>query len=148
MLGGPTPASNAPLRSSTSLSSGTVSPVRSGPPQPAGSTQKTVPGAAKNKPAAKPSALPRPAGIPKDWVARPTRGPGGTQYYNPKNPNENVRVMPGNPNSPYPNSQAPYARQQNSAGTYLREDGTPSPMPRGGLRDPDAHIPLSKFKFR
>ncbi|MER2510258.1 MAG: RHS repeat-associated core domain-containing protein [Amaricoccus sp.] len=89
-----------------------------------------------------------PEGIPEGWRIRTTWGDGGVQYYNPKNTNENVRVMQGNPNSPYPNSQAPYARQQNAAGTYLRQDGTPSPMPRGGLRDPDAHIPLDYFRVR
>lgn len=89
-----------------------------------------------------------PEGIPDSWKVRPTRGDGGVQYYNPANPNQNVRVMQGNPNSPHPNSQAPYVRQQNAGGTYLRQDGTPSPLPNGGLRDGDAHIPLDKFIFR
>lgn len=90
----------------------------------------------------------RPEGIPEGWRIRPTDSGGGVQYYNPANPNQNVRVMQGNPNSPYPNSQAPYVRQQNAGGTYLRQDGTPSPLPRGGLRDGDAHIPLDQFIFR
>jgi hypothetical protein len=89
-----------------------------------------------------------PEGIPDGWRIRGTDTRGGVQYYNPRNPNENVRVMQGNPSSPYPNSQAPYVRQQNSAGTYLRQDGTPSPLPRGGLKDPNAHIPLDQFKVR
>jgi len=90
----------------------------------------------------------RPEGIPEGWRVRPTDSGGGAQYYNPANPNQNVRVMQGNPNSPFPNSQAPYVRQQNAGGTYLRQDGTPSPLPRGGLRDGDAHIPLDQFRFR
>ncbi len=89
-----------------------------------------------------------PEGIPDTWRIRATQGEGGVLYYNPKNPNENIRVMQGNPNSPYANSQGPYVRQQNSAGTYLREDGSPSPLPRGGRYDPDAHIPLQRFKVR
>ena len=89
-----------------------------------------------------------PEGIPDGWRIRPTDTKGGVRYFNPKNPNEEVRVMQGKPGSPYPNSQAPYARQRNTAGTYLREDGTLSPLPRGGLRDEDAHIPLDKFKVR
>jgi hypothetical protein len=89
-----------------------------------------------------------PEGIPDGWRIRGTDTRGGVQYYNPRNPNENVRVMQGNPSSPYPNSQAPYVRQQNSAGTYLRQYGTPSPIPRGGLKDPNAHIPLDQFKVR
>jgi hypothetical protein len=90
----------------------------------------------------------QPEGIPDTWKIRPTRGDGGVQYYNPANPNQNVRVMQGNPNSPFPNSQAPYVRQQNAGGTYLRQDGTPSPLPKGGQKDGDAHIPLEDFIFR
>jgi hypothetical protein len=87
----------------------------------------------------------RPEGIPDGWRIRPTQGKGGVEYYNPKNPNENVRVMQGNPNSPFPNSQGPYVRQRDASGTYLRQDGTPSPWPKGGLKDPDAHIPLQNY---
>jgi hypothetical protein len=90
----------------------------------------------------------RPDGVPENWTVQPTRSGGGVQYTNPANPNQNVRVMQGNPNSPYPNSQGPYVRQQNAGGTYLRQDGTPSPLPKGGLRDGDAHIPLDQFIFR
>ena len=87
----------------------------------------------------------RPEGIPDGWRIRPTQGKGGVEYYNPKNPNENKRVMQGNPNSPFPNSQGPYVRQRDASGTYLRQDGTPSPWPKGGLKDPDAHIPLQNY---
>lgn len=90
----------------------------------------------------------RPEGIPEGWKVQPTKSGGGVQYVNPANTNQNVRVMQGNPNSPYPNSQGPYVRQQNAGGTYLRQDGTPSPLPKGGLHDGDAHIPLDQFKFR
>ncbi|MCG8449056.1 MAG: hypothetical protein MI725_05690, partial [Pirellulales bacterium] len=87
----------------------------------------------------------RPEGIPDGWRIRPTKGKGGVEYYNPKNPNESVRVMQGNPNSPYPNSQGPYVRQRDASGTYLRSDGTPSTLPKGGLKDPDAHVPLQNY---
>jgi uncharacterized protein RhaS with RHS repeats len=89
-----------------------------------------------------------PEGVPGNWRIKGTNTPGGVQYYNPQNPNMNVRVMQGNPTSPYPNSRGPYARQQDAAGTYLRQDGTPSSLPRGGRNDPDAHIPLNQFKVR
>jgi RHS repeat-associated protein len=89
-----------------------------------------------------------PEGIPNGWRIREMDGAGGILYYNPLKPNENVRVMQGNPSSKYPNSQAPYARQQNAAGTCLRKDGTPSPLPRGGRNDPHAHIPLDQFRVR
>jgi uncharacterized protein RhaS with RHS repeats len=89
-----------------------------------------------------------PKGIPEGWRIKGTREAGGVKYYNPRNRNENVRVMQGNPSSRFPHSQAPYARQQNAAGTYLRRDGTPSPLPRGGVKDPDAHIPLDQFEVQ
>ena len=89
-----------------------------------------------------------PEGIPGSWRIRGTQGEGGIQYYNPRNPNENIRIMQGDSASKFQNSQVPYARQQNAAGTYLRQDGTPSPSPRGGRFDPDAHIPLDQFKAR
>jgi RHS repeat-associated protein len=96
----------------------------------------------------KPGTRVRPEGVPENWRIRGTDTPGGTQYYNPKNPNESVRVMQGNPNSPFPNSQAPYARQRNAGGTYYKQDGTLSSGRRGGKFDPDTHIPLDDFTVR
>jgi RHS repeat-associated protein len=90
----------------------------------------------------------RPTGVPANWRIRNTRSRGGTEYYDPQNPNESVRVMQGNPNSPYPNSQAPYVRERDATGTFLRQDGTPSPEPRGGRNDGDAHIPLIEYGGR
>jgi len=53
-----------------------------------------------------PKNLPKPAGIPDEWIEKPTDEPGGKQYVNPENPNDRVRVMPGNPDSPYPTLEA------------------------------------------
>ena len=53
------------------------------------------------------SDLPKPAGIPDNWIEKPTDTPGGKEYVNPEDPNDRVRVMPGNPNSPYPNQRRP-----------------------------------------
>jgi hypothetical protein len=94
----------------------------------------------------KPGTRVRPDGVPDNWRIRGTDTPGGVEYYNPRNPNQSVRVMQGNPNSPYPNSRAPYARQRNAGGTYYKKDGTLSTGRRGGRYDPDAHIPLDEFK--
>jgi len=50
--------------------------------------------------------------------------------------------MQGNPNSPYPNSQAPYVRwQQNGQPLDMYGNKLPSKY------DPAAHIPLDDFKF-
>ena len=88
----------------------------------------------------------KPDGVPESWRVRPTTGVGGVEYYNPRNPNQSIRVMQGNPNSPHPNSRGPYGRQRDKSGTYLRSDGTPSPMSKGGRYDSDAHVPLRDFK--
>lgn len=82
----------------------------------------------------------RPEGIPDGWRVRPTSTKGGVEYYNPKNPNEHVRVMQGNPNSPYPNSQKPYVRQRDSSGSYLDANGNRVPK-----KSPDGHIPLDQY---
>ena len=63
-----------------------------------------------------------PEGIPEGWRIRPTRGEGGVRYYDPKNPGNAVRVMPGDPSSQYPNSQEPYVRWQRN-GQALDADG-------------------------
>lgn len=36
----------------------------------------------------------------------------------------------------------------NGKGGYACDCGVRSPEPRGGLKDPDAHIPLDQFQFR
>lgn len=84
----------------------------------------------------------RPAGVPDEWRVVPTRSAGGTRYYDPSNPGNSVRVMQGNPNSPFPNSQGPYVRWQLN-GHALDVNGNPLPS----ANVPEAHIPLSDFRF-
>ena len=107
---------------------------------PGGGGEPAIPGRGVNP---LPGTRVRPDGVPESWRIRPTRSRGGTEYYNPLNPNESVRVMQGNPNSPFPNSQNPYVRQRNSAGDYLDANGNP-----GGSKSPETHIPLEQFRFR
>ena len=83
-----------------------------------------------------------PAGIPQGWRIRPTQGEGGVWYYDPTNKGNAVRVMPGDPNSPFPNSQAPYVRWQRN-GQPLDLNGNVLPT----KKSPDAHIPLPEFRF-
>lgn len=84
----------------------------------------------------------RPAGIPDEWRIVPTRSGGGVRYYDPTNPGNSVRVMQGSPNSPFPNSQAPYVRWQRN-GQPLDVNGNVLPT----ANSPDAHIPLGDFRF-
>lgn len=84
----------------------------------------------------------RPEGVPDHWTESPTDGPGGTQFTDPDNPGNSVRLMPGNPDSDYPNSQEPYVRWQMN-GQALDADGNPLP----NVQTPDAHIPMDEFEI-
>jgi RHS repeat-associated protein len=89
--------------------------------------------------------LPKPAGIPDNWIEKPSDKGGGTEYVNPENPNDRVRTMPGDPNSPNPSQQKPYVVDQN--GGYRDVNGNPIPGPKPG-QTPEAHIPYDDFKFK
>jgi hypothetical protein len=84
----------------------------------------------------------RPPGIPNDWVVSDTAKGGGIKYVDPGNVGNSVRVMPGNPNSPYPSSQGPYVRWQVN-GKPLDANGNILPTSKTS----DAHVPLDKFNF-
>ena len=79
--------------------------------------------------------------IPKNWRIKPTKGQGGTRYVDPSNPGNSVRVMPGNPRSPYANSRRPYVRWQKN-GQALDRNGRPV-----SKNSQEAHIPLDEFRF-
>lgn len=81
----------------------------------------------------------RPKGVPVTWIAQPTRSGGGTRFVDPSNPHNSVRVMPGNPNSPFPNSQRPYVRHIRDGNSLDIEGKVVSKT------SPDAHIPLEEF---
>ena len=87
------------------------------------------------------SNLPRPEGIPADWIVKPSKTGGGIRYIDPKNPHNSVRVMPGDPDSPFPNSRQPYVRHLQH-GQSLDVHGNVVPK-----NTPDAHIPLRDFHF-
>jgi len=85
--------------------------------------------------------IPRPPGIPESWIAKPAKKGGGVKYSSPGNPHHSVRVMPGNPNSPFPNSRKPYVRHVKN-GKSLDMNGKPV-----DVTTPEAHIPLEKFRW-
>lgn len=85
------------------------------------------------------TSLPRPKGLPDNWVGTASKKGGGTKYAAPDNPHHSVRVMPGNPKSPHPNSRQPYVRHM--------KDGKALDA-RGKVVDvntPEAHISLDQF---
>ena len=87
------------------------------------------------------SKIPKPKGIPDDYVIKPSKKGGGTQYVNPNNPHDRVRAMPGNPKSPNPSQQTPYVKRQVD-GKFLDKDGNVVPGD-----SPEAHIPFDQFNF-
>lgn len=84
-------------------------------------------------------AVNQPAGIPSDWLVKETKKGGGTQYVNPNNPHDRVRVMPGNPNSPNPAQQGSYVKRQIDGKFYDAQGRVVSGD------SPEAHIPLDLF---
>ena len=89
--------------------------------------------------------LPKPDGIPDNWIERDTDTHGGREYINPDNPNDRVRVMPGDPHSLYPSQRQSYVIDQN--GGYRDVNGNLIPGSAPG-RGPEAHIPYELFRFR
>lgn len=89
--------------------------------------------------------LERPLGIPRDWQVMMSKKGGGVIYINPNNPGDQVRVMPGDPSSPYPHRQRPYVVDQNW-GAFVSRDGQSIGGARPG-REPDAHIPYDVYFF-
>jgi hypothetical protein len=83
--------------------------------------------------------------IPRDWPAIATKvkdGHQGLEFRHPDFRDVNIRVMPGNPRSPYPNSQQPYVRQS-VHGQSIDKNGRIISNPRSN----EAHIPLKEFMF-
>ena len=83
----------------------------------------------------------RSAGIPENWIVKPSKTGGGIRFIDPENPHNSVRLMPGDPNSPYPNSRMPYVRWLRN-GKSLDANGNIVPK-----NSPDAHIPINSFQY-
>jgi RHS repeat-associated protein len=82
-------------------------------------------------------------GIPDNWIAKASKKSGGIRYMNPNNPNDWVRIMPGNPSAPNPVQRVNYVKRSYK-GSHIDKFG--NKLPSGKV--PEAHIPLSEFKFK
>ena len=82
-----------------------------------------------------------PTGVPRNWLEKPSKIGGGRRFIDPANPHNSVRVMPGDSKSPFPNSRNPYVRWIRN-GQSLDINGNVV-----AKNTPDAHIPLSIFKY-
>lgn len=77
--------------------------------------------------------------IPSNWTFKPSKKGGGYVLSDPNNPNNNIRVMPGNPNSPNPAQQTPYVKYQNN-GTNYDQNGSAVANDSAA-----SHIPISAY---
>ncbi len=77
---------------------------------------------------------------PKGWTSAPSKKGGGTLFKDPENPHNNMRVMPGNPNSPNVAQQKPYVIFKKNGIAF---DSNGNPLKRAD--DQAAHIPLDQF---
>lgn len=77
---------------------------------------------------------------PRGWIIKASDKGGGIKFVDPKNPHNNIRQMPGNPNSPNAAQQNPYV--------IFKKNGVPYDVngnPLKSATDPAAHIPLNHF---
>jgi RHS repeat-associated protein len=96
--------------------------------------------------AEKPEVMPRPEGVPDNWVERPTRDGEGRQWVNPDNEGDRVRAMPGNPQSPNPAQREPYVRDVRNGNQWLDVKGDRIEG-KEGKNSPTTHIPAKDYKF-
>ncbi len=54
--------------------------------------------------------------VPKDWTKSPSDTGNGYKYTDPKNPVNEIRLMPGSPDAKFPVSQSPYMRVRTEGG--------------------------------
>ncbi|MFT4257446.1 MAG: RHS repeat-associated core domain-containing protein, partial [Pseudoxanthomonas sp.] len=80
-------------------------------------------------------------GIPRNWDKSPSKKGGGEVFRNPENKHDQVRSMPGNPNSSNPAQQNPYVTRQVDGKNYDVNGQEVSG------KSPEAHIPKEDFKF-
>ena len=80
--------------------------------------------------------------VPEGYTMSPSKKGNGSLYKDPNNPHNNMRVMPGNPNSPNPAQQNPYIIYKINGIPY---DVNGIPLP--GANIPGAHIPVNEFNL-
>ncbi len=91
-----------------------------------------------------PEATP-PAGVPPEFEKESESPESGAEVWvNPENPiGDRIRVMPGNPNSPFPGQRGPYAKVT-KGGRVVGADGKPISGSKPS-KSPESHIPIDKL---
>lgn len=85
--------------------------------------------------------FPRPQGVPSNWKASISDNGGGVRYISQKNTQFEVRIMPGNPNSPNPAQRGPYVKHRTDKG-YFDKHG--QLVKKNSF---ESHIPLDEYNF-
>jgi hypothetical protein len=87
--------------------------------------------------------FPRPKGVPKDWIQKPTKYDNGTMYEKPGSGGKTkVRIMKGNPDAVSKGQRRDYVRWEvddKSLGKYGN-------FVKGASKE--SHIPLEEFEFK
>jgi RHS repeat-associated protein len=88
-------------------------------------------------------------GIPANWIVEESKQKKGVIFRDPNDPdNTHIRVMPGDPNSQFVNSQKPYTiRYFNGSPVDANGKKIPNPTGKGQNTASDLHVPVNKFKF-
>jgi RHS repeat-associated protein len=86
--------------------------------------------------------------IPRNWIMRPAKKGAGTRFLDPANAGNHIRVMRGNPSSPFLNSRAPYTiRYIDGYGVDMFQNKILNPTGILQNKAPSLHVPASLFKF-
>ncbi|MGQ8869343.1 hypothetical protein [Myroides sp. TSA_177.3] len=86
--------------------------------------------------------------IPENWIIKSAKKDAGTRYIDPSNIGNNVRVMRGNVNSPFVNSQTPYTiRYINGAPVDVHKKQILNITGKNQNRASNLHVPVNDFKF-
>lgn len=83
----------------------------------------------------------KPKNIPSNWHVEISKSQGGMRYSDPTNKHNYIRVMSGNPESPFPAQRKPYVKHNTPKGCLDKNGQIVSE------KDPSAHIPLEEYNF-
>ncbi|MEM1322224.1 MAG: RHS repeat-associated core domain-containing protein [Bacteroidota bacterium] len=82
--------------------------------------------------------------LPSRFKLAKSKKTGGIRFIDPRNTQNEIRIMRGNPNSPHVSQQSAYIKYRHN-GTYYDVLGNPITSAAGGGRSAAAHIPIQNY---
>ena len=82
--------------------------------------------------------------VPSRFKVKASNKGGGIRFIDPKNKQNEIRMMSGNPKSPHVSQQSAYVKYRHN-GTYYDVNGNAIKSAAGGGRSGAAHIPLKDY---